>query len=780
LAKKLRVAAAGLTDVGRRRERNQDNTTHYVPDNEDVLEQKGALFVVCDGMGGHAAGEVAAEIGVNSLREVYFQSEDPDIITGVANAIKHANQAIYSYAREHAGMTGMGTTCVALVIHGGRGYFLNIGDSRAYIVRSGTMRQVTLDHSWVAEQVRAGILTEEQARTHAHRNVITRSLGTQPTVSADLFVETLHDGDRVLLCSDGLHGYVEEREIEREMREHSDPEIGARHMIEMANDNGGPDNITALIVHMLEVPEVTGELTLPLPIEEDPEQVITRPVPTIRAPQAPPAAEILAEKQAALRRVEQARPNRVAAAAVRLLAIAALVLVSLGVWDLGAGPYAQMRVATDQVQADVAAAQSASQQSGTQDPKQALSGLAQARNRLVADLSNPLADPASKQNAQTVLDQQLVPAVQSAIARYNSGAQIETIAPSGISLSNVGCATHGQSGTTPLAGIAATAALPLPPVKPGTGRIQTLFVLDNGVLYEVALDFDATGTGTVPCGAVTIPNVATVAAVSADGGTLYALGERSSGQYVVLTVAPNGFNGDGTANAKTQERFNLPTPQGEVPALLAVRGGTAYVGYKPGASGPSGIWVYPSPAPNAPAPIKPAHTVALPQAPASLAATGTAVYALLADGSLGAVDASYNYSPVGVQVLGPLAPAVTSTYSAATPVPTASSGAGAANGNATGSTSTLFSGGALLLADPAMRSELLVSDPANGRLVRFTTGSSAVGTTGLGLSGQYVYSSPPGPLTGLATTSDGSTLTVYGWSGSQLATFATPEPPTGA
>jgi hypothetical protein len=320
----------------------------------------------------------------------------------------------------------------------------------------------------------------------------------------------------------------------------------------------------------------------------------------------------------------------------------------------------------------------------------------------------------------------------------------------------------------------------MPPAKPGTGRVRTLFVLDNGVLYEIALDNGATGTGTVPCGAVTIPNVATVAAIFADGGTLYALGERSSGQYVVLTVAPNGFNGDGTASAKIQERFNVPTPQGEVPALLAVRGGTAYIGYKPGASGSSGIWVYPSPAPNAPAPTKPAHTVALTQAPSSLAATGTAVYALLADGSLGAVDANFNYSPIGVQVLSPLTPAVTSTYSAATPVPTASAGAGAASGNATDSTSTLFSGGASLLADPGIPTVLLLSDPTNGRLVRFNSGSSAVATIGLGLSGQYVYSSPPGPLTGLATTSDGSTLTVYGWSGSQLATFATPEPPAGA
>ena len=95
------------------------------------------------------------------------------------------------------------------VIAGGRAFVVNIGDSRAYIVRDGKMRQVTRDHSWVAEQVRVGLLTEEQARTHSHRNVITRSLGTQPNVTADLFVETMHNGDRVLLCSDGLHGYVE-------------------------------------------------------------------------------------------------------------------------------------------------------------------------------------------------------------------------------------------------------------------------------------------------------------------------------------------------------------------------------------------------------------------------------------------------------------------------------------------------------------------------------------------------------------------------------------------
>src|SRR5260370_20168052 len=107
------------------------------------------------------------------------------------------------------------------------------------------MRQVTQDHSWVAEQVRAGVLTEEQARTHAHRNVITRSLGTQPTVTADLFIETLAEGDRMLLCSDGLHGYVEEAAIERELLRHDQPDDGVQALIDMANDNGGPDHVTA-------------------------------------------------------------------------------------------------------------------------------------------------------------------------------------------------------------------------------------------------------------------------------------------------------------------------------------------------------------------------------------------------------------------------------------------------------------------------------------------------------------------------------------------------------
>jgi serine/threonine protein phosphatase PrpC len=289
LGKRLRLAAAGLTDVGRRRERNQDNTTHHVPTDEAELAKKGALFVVCDGMGGHAAGEVAAEIGVNAIRDTYFASTKTDIIDGLADAIRTANERIFEHASEHPELAGMGTTCVALLIHGGRAYFVNIGDSRAYLARDGKLRQVTLDHSWVAEQVRAGVLTEEQARVHAHRNVITRSLGTQPNVNADLFIEKLREGDRILLCSDGLHGYVEEDAIERTVVRSAQPDESVQALVDMANENGGPDNITAVLVQLLEVPAITDTLALPPEATTGPDGAITQPLPIYSSPRMPAA-----------------------------------------------------------------------------------------------------------------------------------------------------------------------------------------------------------------------------------------------------------------------------------------------------------------------------------------------------------------------------------------------------------------------------------------------------------------------------------------------------------
>ena len=148
--------------------------------------------------------------------------------------------------------SGMGTTCVAAVLRGNMAYIANVGDSRAYIVRGGQVKQVSQDHSWVAEQVRAGLLTEDQARTHAQRNVITRCLGTQADVEIDVFPEPIEENDALVLCTDGLSGLVTDDEIRRIVNQ-SGPQESVYHLVERANENGGPDNITAIVVSVQEV-----------------------------------------------------------------------------------------------------------------------------------------------------------------------------------------------------------------------------------------------------------------------------------------------------------------------------------------------------------------------------------------------------------------------------------------------------------------------------------------------------------------------------------------------
>src|SRR5258708_1742757 len=472
LGKKLRLASAAKSDVGLRRERNQDNTTHYVPADEHELAEKGALFVVCDGMGGHAAGEVAAELGIETIRKEYFAHPPADIISGIADASKAANEGIFTYARSHAEMSGMGTTCVTLVLQGGRAYIVNIGDSRAYILRNGVMRQVTQDHSWVAEQVRAGVLTEEQAHTHAHRNVITRSLGTQATVTADLFIETLAEGDRVLLCSDGLHGYVEEAAIERELLRHDQPDESVQALIDLANDNGGPDNITAVVVHLLELPPVTDELALP-PSAMDIESGTTQPLPVVAAPTAPkgkrasrpvtrPAAASAASSSPHTGSKPRSRGGRVALAAVRLLALAAVVAIGFGVWDAAYGPYATSRATAAQVQGDISSARQAIQQAKSQDPTQALTTLSLAQQRLTTDLKNGQIDDGSKSTLSSVLYSELTPAVQDALTRYNMQSHIALVSSASLQTYSVSCPPSGSTGAgaaAPLAGVTAFTAV---------------------------------------------------------------------------------------------------------------------------------------------------------------------------------------------------------------------------------------------------------------------------------------------------------------------------------
>ncbi len=208
MAQQIFLNVAQCTDVGRKRQVNEDSMISIVPKDPQVMAKKGALFVVADGLGGHASGDVASEMAVSAMSNTYYRNEDEDVAAALLQAVKRANALIYQRAIENDVWYGMGTTCVAAVLQGGMAYMANVGDSRAYIARDGHIKQVSQDHSWVAEQVRVGSLTEEAARAHPQRNVIYRCLGEQADVEVDLFFEQVQEGDLLVLCTDGLSNQV--------------------------------------------------------------------------------------------------------------------------------------------------------------------------------------------------------------------------------------------------------------------------------------------------------------------------------------------------------------------------------------------------------------------------------------------------------------------------------------------------------------------------------------------------------------------------------------------
>jgi serine/threonine protein phosphatase PrpC len=250
----LRLQVAQHTDIGCKRSVNEDNLMTVLPEDPQAFQAKGALFVVADGMGGHSHGERASELAVNTVREVYYQDESEEISRSLVQAIKQANVFIYDENLACSADTldaqkGMGTTCIAAVLKEKTLTVANVGDSRVYVVHAGQIRQVSQDHSLVAEMVRAGLLTVEQANHHEKRNIIYRSLGAGPEVEVDVFEETVAEGDALILCTDGLSGLVDEAEI-LQIVETYQPEESVRQLIARANAAGGPDNITAIVVRV--------------------------------------------------------------------------------------------------------------------------------------------------------------------------------------------------------------------------------------------------------------------------------------------------------------------------------------------------------------------------------------------------------------------------------------------------------------------------------------------------------------------------------------------------
>lgn len=212
--------------------------------NEDSLVVTPPLFVVADGMGGHAAGEVASEICATTLAEKAPTTPDAEAL---GHAVEAANAAIIQAVEEGKGRAGMGTTCTAAVLEGERLVIAQVGDSRAYLLHQGKIQQLTRDHSLVAMMVEAGQLTPEEARVHPRRSVITRALGTDPATKPDLYEIDVETGDRLLLCSDGLYGMIDDEDIQAIMTRTADPQRCAAQLVNEAIAAGGGDNVTVII-----------------------------------------------------------------------------------------------------------------------------------------------------------------------------------------------------------------------------------------------------------------------------------------------------------------------------------------------------------------------------------------------------------------------------------------------------------------------------------------------------------------------------------------------------
>jgi protein phosphatase len=236
----LRTAAH--TDVGLRRRGNEDRF---------AVDPELGLCLVADGMGGHSAGQVASTLAVATVLGTLRERKGSDASTSekLRAALEDANRAIYQAARQNPQYGGMGTTIVALLVEGERAAVAHVGDSRAYRVRAGRIRQLTDDHSMVGELLRRNEITADEAREHPQRHVLTRALGVRGHVQPDLAELTLAPGDRFVLCSDGLTNHLDDPEIAKLASEFVDLEACCAALVALANRRGGEDNITVAVAH---------------------------------------------------------------------------------------------------------------------------------------------------------------------------------------------------------------------------------------------------------------------------------------------------------------------------------------------------------------------------------------------------------------------------------------------------------------------------------------------------------------------------------------------------
>jgi PPM family protein phosphatase len=225
------------SDVGRMRNDNQDS---YLADEP--------VFAVADGVGGHLGGDVAS---ATAIRVIQDATQDGVARDDLEDILRKVNSAIWEQARGAAHLRGMGTTCTLALIEDGSAHLAHVGDSRAYLFRAGELSQVTEDHNLVGKMLSEGRLTREEAAHHPQRNIITRALGLDPNVDVDLLTLELREGDRLLICSDGLSSMIEDRTLTEVLSSESDPQAAADRLVEAANEAGGEDNITVVLIDVV-------------------------------------------------------------------------------------------------------------------------------------------------------------------------------------------------------------------------------------------------------------------------------------------------------------------------------------------------------------------------------------------------------------------------------------------------------------------------------------------------------------------------------------------------
>lgn len=266
----MRLDVASQTDKGRRKAKNEDACGVYYADTPGnrLLQEGGALLCVCDGLGGHMGGEIASKLAVSFIKDLVKEEIPPQEDLGdiderdsgpfpvLRAAIHRANDSIFQQNKDILALRGdanarpMGTTVLAAIVEPKKVYIGNVGDSRAYHLRGGEIIARTEDHSWVDEQVKLGLMSKAEAETDRRKNILTRSVGTHQDITVDTYRWHVAPGDMILLCTDGLVNMVPDRDIEKVFQKYGSAAEIAHHLVHMANENGGKDNITVVVAHI--------------------------------------------------------------------------------------------------------------------------------------------------------------------------------------------------------------------------------------------------------------------------------------------------------------------------------------------------------------------------------------------------------------------------------------------------------------------------------------------------------------------------------------------------